>query len=1087
MAITTTRRNQELVDQWCRRFVALLDSLPNSSEHNGFRSHRYELIGLYADGTVTGKSSSYGYGYGYRENTESCQVLASIGEPMPRVFCTCEAYKRNSACVHAVEFVDWFIDEIARRNSKPQNRLVMGKWTNGVPDSKVFPTEEREIVLSMLAKMPDLKTEDDDASLPDHNVAPPTRLLWDFVYGESGFKVTPVLQKKKKRGNGWTKGRRMRADTFRAHQGQLSPADEVIRNGMYLDDGYNGYSQHWVLPVDIAMRELKGSPNVLIDGQPGEIVDFAAKLCVREHDDRLTIQLAGTQQGDSILGIPDGLARYTPSKHRIELAKMPTAHVEAVFELLRFPPVPIKFHDDFIDRVSDLADSLPIDLPGGLDGERVRDECSPVMLLRSNTDGTLDYGIRVRSQSGKLYAPASGRFSTRCEIDGKKVRLQRDYDKELKMAVDLAEALKLPDRKLQGTLNDFEFTMQLLEQLETSDLGVEVLWDKKTSEPMRMLGAITPNNVSVGITQKRDWFQLEGKCELGNETLELAELLQGLSDGSPDIRGDFVRIGSKGWARIAPKLRKQLAALRDSVVTERKKIRFDATSAPAIREMMEHDFQLKASRAWHKCLKRLDAAEKLDPQPPAGLNAELRCYQTEGYAWLRRLAEWGVGGILADDMGLGKTLQTLAVLLDRAETGPCLVIAPTSVGFNWIRETEKFTPSLDAHLYRDTDRNEFIKQLSSGELGPGQIVVCSYGLALRDIEQLQSVQWGTLVLDEAQAVKNSRSKTSLAIAQLTAEWKVALTGTPVENHLGELWSLFHVISPGVFGGWEQFRTRFAAPIEKDGDADRQKALGDRLKPFVLRRTKAAVLTDLPPRTESTITVELSAAERKMYDKVRLSVLGEMDQIAKLDDVQDQRFRILALLTRMRQLACSPKLVDDSWTERSSKLEELQKLVSSLKEEGHRVLVFSQFVKHLQLIREMFDEEQTSYEYLDGQTAASKRQECVDRFQNGDATAFLISLKAGGTGLNLTAADYVIHMDPWWNPAVEDQATDRAHRIGQDKPVMVYRLIAQHTIEDEILRLHETKRDLVEGVMAGTQAAAKLSTQDLINLVKDGAK
>jgi SNF2 family DNA or RNA helicase len=340
-----------------------------------------------------------------------------------------------------------------------------------------------------------------------------------------------------------------------------------------------------------------------------------------------------------------------------------------------------------------------------------------------------------------------------------------------------------------------------------------------------------------------------------------------------------------------------------------------------------------------------------------------------------------------------------------------------------------------------------------------------------------------MVLDEAQAIKNSRSKTSIAIATIPAKWTVALTGTPVENHLGELWSLFHVVSPGVLGGWDQFRNRFAVPIEKNNDDDRRKALRNRLTPFILRRTKSEVLKDLPARTEMNLYVELSPAERAVYDSVRMSAIGEADSIAKLADVSDQRFRILALLTRLRQIACHPRMVHESWTEGSAKLTQLSETLLQLREEGHRVLIFSQFVKHLALIREMMDAEGVSYQYLDGSTPAAARQTEVDKFQNGDATAFLISLKAGGTGLNLTAADYVIHMDPWWNPAVEDQATDRAHRIGQDKPVMVYRIVAQNTIEEEILKLHETKRDLVAGILDGTHTAAKLSTHDLIELLR----
>jgi SNF2 family DNA or RNA helicase len=356
-------------------------------------------------------------------------------------------------------------------------------------------------------------------------------------------------------------------------------------------------------------------------------------------------------------------------------------------------------------------------------------------------------------------------------------------------------------------------------------------------------------------------------------------------------------------------------------------------------------------------------------------------------------------------------------------------------------------------------------------------------LALRDANALGKVKWGTLILDEAQFVKNSRSKTSQAIRRFKADWKLALTGTPMENHLGELWSIFRNISPGLFGSWEGFRDRFAAPIEKDNDEERRAALSRVIRPFVLRRSKAEVLKELPERTEMNLYVEISDEERRRYDEMRLASIGEIDQIVGLPDSQDRRFRVLALLTRLRQLACHVGLVDETWEGTSAKLELLVETLEELREEGHRALVFSQFTTYLALIRQALDAAGITYEYLDGSTPAKARQERVDAFQAGKSDAFLISLKAGGTGLNLTAADYVIHMDPWWNPAVEDQATDRAHRIGQTRPVMVYRIVARGTIEEQILDLHHDKRDLVAGVMEGTQSAGRLATDQLVALIR----
>ncbi len=415
------------------------------------------------------------------------------------------------------------------------------------------------------------------------------------------------------------------------------------------------------------------------------------------------------------------------------------------------------------------------------------------------------------------------------------MQFKRSFGAEQAAATKLLRELNLTES--QGQLS-FERSLELVEQLEKLSGDVELLWDKQSQAAVRSLGTLTTKNVRVSIQQKRDWFQLSGQCELESGNLDLSELLNTFSGPAPQTFGNFVRIGDHGWAKITDELKDSLKKLADSVNHERGQMKFDRTAALTMRDL-QGQFAFDATRAWQECLDKLSQSESLEPTVPGELQAELRDYQVAGFKWLRRLAEWGVGGVLADDMGLGKTVQTLAVVLDRAQLGPSLVIAPTSVGFNWLREIRRFAPNLQAHSYRDTDRHEFLEQI-----GAGHIVVCTYGLALRDIDKLSKVKWSNLVLDEAQAIKNSQSKTSQAICNIEADWKVALTGTPVENHLGELWSLFRVISPGLFGGWEQFRKRFATPIEKNRDDERRLALRDRLKPFVLRRTKREVLKDL---------------------------------------------------------------------------------------------------------------------------------------------------------------------------------------------------------------------------------------------------
>ena len=597
-------------------------------------------------------------------------------------------------------------------------------------------------------------------------------------------------------------------------------------------------------------------------------------------------------------------------------------------------------------------------------------------------------------------------------------------------------------------------------------------WSNSNVPRPEVVGEITPGNLQLEIGHDHDWFGVEGTIDIGGQKVPLMAVLNALRGNSR-----YVQLKAGKWAMIAAEFRDRLSALDDLLHRNQSKMNLDVTAAPLLEDLFkDQQITIKAANEWRQALQKLEQARHHHPEVPADLKADLRDYQVDGYRWLSRLAAWGVGGCLADDMGLGKTVQALAVLVERQKVGPTLVVAPVSVGFNWVNETTRFAPTLRPHLYRDTERGEFLDSV-----GPGDLVVASYGLLLRDAEYFTKVRWGTLVLDEAQFIKNSRTKSAQAVRELNAEWRLTLTGTPVENQLGDLWSLFRATSPGLFGSWERFRERFADPIEKQKLPERSQALARTVRPFILRRTKDEVLKELPPRTEMILSAELSAPERKLYEDARLFALR---QLAGIDTGKNEsRFQVLAMLTRLRQLACHPRLVDEKWKGSSAKLDVLLETIDEIREGKHRALIFSQFTSHLEIIRKALDERNISYLYLDGQTPEKQRRERVEAFQKGQGDFFLISLKAGGTGLNLTGADYVIHMDPWWNPAVEDQATDRAHRIGQNKPVMVYRLVAQETIEEKILALHEQKRNLVAGIMEGSDQAGKLSTEELIDLIK----
>ncbi len=472
-----------------------------------------------------------------------------------------------------------------------------------------------------------------------------------------------------------------------------------------------------------------------------------------------------------------------------------------------------------------------------------------------------------------------------------------------------------------------------------------------------------------------------------------------------------------------------------------------------------------------------------EPDMPDGLEGTLRPYQRLGVAWLQFLQALGAGGILADDMGLGKTITTLAFLLRRKEKegpAPSLVVCPTSVATNWVREAARFTPGLRVVLHHGPSRER-----SAEPIADCDIVVTTYALLRRDLEALAAIRFRCVVLDEAQNIKNADSATTRAAGRLDATMRLALTGTPIENRLRELWSLASFTNPGILGTSRTFETRFERPIATDRASPLAGQLRAIVRPFLLRRTKGEVLRELPPKTEIDRIVTLVRADKRMYDALAHSLRASVAR-----DVQKREgfssLSVFTALMRLRQMACDPRLVDarleHEGAESAKRLAFLE-LVRELVAEGRRALVFSQFVQLLTLWRRDLDREGIAYEYLDGQT--TKRDEVVARFQEGTAPLFLISLKAGGAGLNLTAADTVIHCDPWWNPAVEDQATDRAYRIGQDKPVTVVRLVARGTIEEKILSLKAKKRELTRAVIGDDARALEgLTEEDVRTLLGD---
>jgi SNF2 family DNA or RNA helicase len=481
-------------------------------------------------------------------------------------------------------------------------------------------------------------------------------------------------------------------------------------------------------------------------------------------------------------------------------------------------------------------------------------------------------------------------------------------------------------------------------------------------------------------------------------------------------------------------------------------------------------------------------ARALGPQaalaePPPSLRAELRPYQREGVAWLQHLREHDAGGVLADDMGLGKTLQTITHVLTEKDHGrldrPAMIVTLTSLVGNWARELERFAPTLTVAIHHGDKRHARRDKLADHD-----VIITTYPMVARDCEDLSTLPLHLVVLDEAHSIKNSGSQASEAVRQLDARHRVCLTGTPIENHLGELWSLFDFINPGLLGSKDEFTLQFRGPIEERGDKVRLEALRDRVKPFILRRTKDAVAPELPPKTQLVRAVELTGAQRELYESIRVAAHGEVRQHIRKRGLAGATIAILDALLKLRQVCCDPRLVSVGAAreiEGSAKLEVLLEMLTQQLADGRRILIFSQFARMLALISEALLARGIRHVTLTGGTP--DRQKPIDAFQQGRADVFLISLKAGGAGLNLVGADTVIHYDPWWNPAAQAQATDRAHRIGQTKPVFVHDLIAAGSVEERMLSLQRHKRMLASAILdRGAAATGALSERDIDDLL-----
>ena len=918
----------------------------------------------------------------------------------------------------------------------------------------------------------------------------PSRIVWTVRVGKNGVleEIEPLEQKRGVRG--WGKPRPLSLGRIAGNE-KLPPWDAKVARALRQE---HGYAKRYRIDRVAAIIALVGHPAVALADTPEQLVDLVEdtpELEVMRRGERYVLrvspELRPEEDGAEFHAWDSGERRESEalrmitlvqdSPQRLRLIRFTAAQRRAAQLLSGQFGVPAAAHEELQQALRALSGHFQVQADHAQAARevaaesRLRAELSPIgesLMLR--------LVAAPLGPDGPRLAPGSGRARLMVAIAGESVGTRRELDAE-RVALDgVLDALPFLDEPNgegappEWVLDDPEDALSLVETLPKLPVVAAVDWPKGKS--VRVV-TVDELQLALAVQGQRDWFRLSGQVAIDEDrVLELEALLAAARGQSR-----FVAMGEGLYAALTRSLKARLAELAAVAEMDRHGTRIPQAAAAWLDEVLE-GVSVTADASFRTALDRLRTAQDEMPPLPKALQAELRPYQEDGYLWAMRLAAAGLGGCLADDMGLGKTVQALALLLARGAGGAALVVAPTSVCGNWLAEAERFAPSLNVQLYGEGEREAMIAD--SGAMG---VVVVSYTLLQQARERFASRSWHTVIADEAQAIKNAAAKRSLAVFELEADFRLALSGTPVENRLAELWSIMRFANPGLLGPMSRFNERFAGPIERSRDRDRQHLLRRIIAPFVLRRTKAQVLPELPPRTEQIIAVAPDAAEAAHYESLRRQAVAEVAQALDRAPAAEARFNVLAQLMRLRRAACDPRLPNPELGIVGAKVQAFSELAAELADNGHKALVFSQFVDFLALLREPLDTAGIRYQYLDGATPAAERTRRVAGFQAGEGELFLISLKAGGLGLNLTAADYVVITDPWWNPAAEDQAMGRAHRIGQQRPVTVYRLVTRGTIEERIVELHRDKRALADSILSEGEAAALPSTDDLIALIR----
>ena len=821
-----------------------------------------------------------------------------------------------------------------------------------------------------------ITTSQPDDELPNQNV----RLAWMIKYQKGRLSFSPKEQKltNDKR---WSKGRPISLARLHsaANLPYLTVQDRKICSAIQKVQNKESQGVSYHFDLDLALPAMINHPLLFLAQSPTTPVELVAgepELLVEERGEQLHIRFAQEIGEDSVT-----VFQETPT--RLKIITINDNHRRiAQITGERGLTVPVAASHEVLTAIGNISSFMTVHSAIAVDTrpdgtasiEQVEaDPSIYIHLLPYGTGFRLEMFVKPFQEGSHYLKPGQGVENIMAEVNGRRLQTRRDLALEEERAREIEESCPILDLAIdleqendrEWHLQDPDDCLQVLMDLQTIQDQVTIEWPEGEKLAISHQAAVGNLNLKIR-TNRQNWFSMSGELQLDQDTvISLRELLNRIQQSS----SRFIEISDGQFLALTQEFRKRLEELNQYAEALDESDQDDEVMIHPLAALPLADLADRANTAadagWRAQLERIDTAQSFQPQLPTTLQADLRDYQRDGYNWLARLAKWGVGGCLADDMGLGKTLQALTVILKLANDGPSLVVAPTSVMANWENEAKRFTPTLTSHFLSSRDRRETI-----GELGRFDILITTYTLLQQEIDLLQQVQWQTVILDEAQAIKNAATKRSQAAMALQARFKLITTGTPIENHLGELWNLFHFINPGLLGSLNRFNERYAIPIERFHDREARLRLKKLIQPFILRRIKSQVLEELPPRTEVTLQVEMSPEEQHFYEALRQNALAILEES---QEKKGRHLQILAAIMKLRQACCNPRLIDTNSSISSAKLKVFADLVEELIDSRHKALVFSQFIGHLKILREYLDERGIHYKYLDGATSNTKRR------------------------------------------------------------------------------------------------------------------